>query len=98
VIPDEAIPELLRTVRQPTFITINVTDFWRRLTPDRRFGVVCFALPSTRVEELPNLLRLLFATAPFRTHRGRLGKIARVSPDRVQYYTTKSWAVQEVNW
>jgi hypothetical protein len=32
VIKDEAIPELLRQVKQPTFVTINHTDFWRRLS------------------------------------------------------------------
>ena len=26
-IPDEAIPALLRQARQPTFVTINTTDF-----------------------------------------------------------------------
>jgi hypothetical protein len=98
IITDDAIPDLLRTVRQPTFITINVADFWRRLTPDRRFGVVCFALPTTRVERLPALLRRLFATTPFRTRRSRLGKIVRVSPHQVQYYTAESWAVQEIEW
>jgi hypothetical protein len=29
VILDDAIPELLRAVRQATFVTINVRDFWR---------------------------------------------------------------------
>jgi hypothetical protein len=33
VILDEAIPMLLRIVSRPTFITINVADFWRRLAP-----------------------------------------------------------------
>jgi hypothetical protein len=37
IILDDAIPELLRSVRQPTFITLNVGDFWRRMAPDRRF-------------------------------------------------------------
>ena len=30
VIKDDAIPTLLKQVRQPTFITINADDFWRR--------------------------------------------------------------------
>ncbi len=64
---DDAVPELLRTVRQPTFVTINVSDFWRRLAPDRRFGMICFALPHFRAGEISLLLRRLFATDPFRT-------------------------------
>ena len=34
VILDEAIPMLLRAVSRPTFVTINIADFWRRLAPD----------------------------------------------------------------
>lgn len=97
-IPDEAIPELLRAARQPTFVTINVADFWRRLAPDRGFTVLCFALPHRRADEIPSLLRRLFAAEPFRTRRGRLGKIARVSHQGVQYYTVDSWAVQRIDW
>lgn len=33
VIKDDNIATLLLTVRNPTFITINVDDFWRRLPP-----------------------------------------------------------------
>ena len=43
LILDEAIPSLLRTVRQPTFVTINVDDFWRHTAPDARFVVICLA-------------------------------------------------------
>jgi len=34
VIKDEAIPLLLRRLKQPTFVTINDTDFWRRVPAD----------------------------------------------------------------
>jgi hypothetical protein len=91
---DEAIPALLRSVRQPTFATINVTDFWRQWTPDRKFCVACLDLPSRRIDEIPGLLRRLLATAPFHTRRGRLGKIARVRGRQVQYYTVDSWAIR----
>ena len=98
VIQDEAIPVLLRTARQPTFVTINVADFWRRLTPDTRFCIACFAVPHTRAEEVPNLLRRLFALEPFRTRGRRLGKIARVSQRQVQYYTAEARAVHRLDW
>ncbi len=97
-VPDDAIPELLRTVRQPTFVTINVSDFWRRLNPDRRFTIICLALPNARAPEIPALLRRLFATGPFRTRRDRIGKIALVSQKQVQFYTTDSRAVQKFEW
>jgi hypothetical protein len=65
LIPDDAIPELLRAARQPTFATINVDDFWRRLAPDRLFCILCFALSDKRVAELPGLLRQALPPALF---------------------------------
>lgn len=95
---DDAVPELLRRARFPSFVTINVNDFWRRLAPDNRFAILCFSLAHTEARTIPWLLRRLFATQPFRTRRNRMGKIARVSDQRAQYYTTKSWAIQTIDW
>jgi len=33
VIKDDAIPALLREQSLPTFVTINVRDFWRKVEP-----------------------------------------------------------------
>ena len=96
MIHDEAIPVLLRRVRLPTFVTINVDDFWRRTTPDAKYCIACFAVPHTRAEEVAPLLRRLFATQPFHTRRGRVGKIVRVSRRQIQYYSAESWAVRAV--
>jgi hypothetical protein len=98
VILDEAIPLLLRAVSRPTFVTINVADFWRHLLPDRRFCMVCCAVPHTRAEEVPDLLRRVLALEPFRTRSRRLGKMVRVSPQHVQYYTTDIRAIHLVAW
>jgi len=83
VILDEAIPMLLRAISRPTFVTSNVSDFWRRLAPDPRFCIVCCAVPHTRAEEVPDLLRRVLALEPFRTRDHRLGKIVRVSRQHV---------------
>ena len=98
VIEDETIPSLLRTVRQPTFVTINVSDFWRHMEPDPQFCITCFALPHSRAEEIPNLLRRLFTLAPFRTRKRRLSKIARVARKQVQFYAVESRVVQLIEW
>src|SRR5258705_10439113 len=37
VIKDEAIPTFLLRAKQPTFVTINHTDFWRRLAAEPSF-------------------------------------------------------------
>lgn len=51
VIKDDAIPELLRLLRQPVFVTINETDFWRKVVIDKRYCIVCFVMPDSRVRE-----------------------------------------------
>lgn len=98
VILDETIPALLRAAPRPTFVTINVADFWRRLVPDSRFCVVCCAVPHTRTEEVSPLLRRLFALEPFRTRRHRLGKVVRVSQRQVQYYTPEARVIHRFTW
>lgn len=89
VIKDNAIPSLLRRVRQPTFVTINVTDFWRRIPADEHYCVLCFPLPNRRVHEIPNLLRRLFRIPVFKTKVARMGKVALVSHHQVQYYQVR---------
>ena len=98
LIPDTDVPRLLHSVRQPTFVTINVSDFWRKISPDRRFCVVCLPLTDRDVEDVPILLRQLFKLGPFSTRQRRLGKIVRAGRERVQYYSIDSWAVQTVDW
>ncbi len=98
VIRDDAIPAILREGSQPTFVTINVEDFWRRLAPDTHFFVACFALSHSQAGNVATLLRQLFHLPPFRTRRLRSGKIARVSTEQVQFYTVNSWAVQTIRW
>ena len=86
LIKDEAIPTVLRSVRQPTFVTTNVGDFWRRIPAHSRYSVVCVALPNERLHELPPLLRRLLRLPEFNTKARRMGKVIRVSPSQLQYY------------
>ena len=96
LIKDEAIPALLRSVRQPTFVTTNVTDFWRRVPAHSRYSVVCVALPSERLHELPPLLRRLLRLPEFNTKAKRMGKVIRVSPSQLQYYERPGEAITHV--
>ena len=86
IIKDDAIPALLRQVRQPTFVTINVRDFWGRIPADNRYCILCFPLSHSRVNEISGLLRQVFRLPEFRTKAVRMGKIALVSRQRTQYY------------
>jgi len=98
VIRDDAIPMLLHAARRPTFVTINVLDFWRRIRPDPRFSIVCVAVPHTQALEVPALVRRLFRLAPFRTQHQRLGTVVRVSVQQVQYYTTTPAVIHRMAW
>lgn len=49
IIKDDAIAQLLRQQNQPTFVTINEKDFWRRVAIDKRFCVVCFVVADYEV-------------------------------------------------
>ena len=51
VIKDEVIPSLLRRLRQPTFVTINYTDFWRRVPADKSYCIVCLELPVAQANQ-----------------------------------------------
>jgi hypothetical protein len=97
-IKDDAIPVLLRTVRDPTFLTINVTDFWRKVAPEKHYCVICFPLAQPQAVQVSELLRCCLLLAPFRSKRRRMGKIVRVSESVIQFYDTASWAVQEILW
>ena len=88
IIKDDAIPALWRQQQQPTFVTINERDFWRRVAIDRSFCVVCFALPDLRAREIPELLRALFRNKEFQSKAERIGKVARVTEREVSYYTS----------
>ena len=96
VIKDDAIPVLLRQQHQATFVTINESDFWQRVTIDRRFCVVCFALPDSRASEIAQRLRAVFKSSAFRTKARRMGTVLRVTHTAVSYYTYRDPEIQTV--
>jgi len=87
VIKDDAIPGLLRRQNQPTFVTINEKDFWRKVVITSHYCIVCFTLPDSRAGEIPPLLRSLFQRIEFKTKAKRMGKVIRVSERETSYYT-----------
>ncbi len=87
VIKDDAIPGLLRAQNSPTFITINVSDFWCKVAADKKYCIVCFALPDSRAKEIPGSLRSILGRPEFSTKASRSGTVLRVIENRVSYYT-----------
>jgi len=98
VIKDEAIPALLRQAKQPTFVTINHRDFWRRTIAEKAFCLLCLKLTTDQTDELPGLLRRLFRFSEFKTKRARMSKVALVSQRVVQYYSVTSDLVHILGW
>ncbi len=87
IIKDDAIPHLLHQQSEPTFVTTNERDFWRKIQADTDYCIVCFALPDSRAREIDGRLRELFSLSEFKTKAQRMGKVIRVSDAGVSYYT-----------
>ena len=87
VVKDEAIPRLLQQEKNATFVTINESDFWKKIAINNHFCVVCFALSDSRAGEIPALLRILFQNPYFNTKKKRMGKVIRVTDRDVLYYS-----------
>ena len=98
VIKDEAIPALLRRLKQPTFVTIDYMDFWRRIPADNAFCIVCLELPTERVEDIPGRLRQLLRLPEFKTKKARMGKVVLVRETRLQYYSQHEKLVHILRW
>ena len=77
IIKDDVIPQLLSRTRQhPTFITINVRDFWNKVQINQGFCVVCFKIPDTQITMISVLLKALFQK--FKTKKQRAGHVFQI--------------------
>ena len=94
IIKDETIPALLRQRSQPTFVTINDRDFWRKVVADQRYCIVCFVFSDAQAREIPRALRALLRRPEFRTKAQRMGKVIRVTNDDMSYYTVSDRQVR----
>jgi hypothetical protein len=98
VIKDEAIRSLLLTRKNPVFVTINSSDFWRKIEPHPRYWVVCFPFPIERQNEIPDLLLRLLRHREFGTTGKRIGKIIRVTEREIQFYGRSEPSPKKVGW
>lgn len=83
---DDVIGVLLLRLKDPTFITINYHDFWRKIDAHPGFCVICFNLPMERAREIPGSLRMIFSLREWSTKRKRMGKVISVSGRTLRYY------------
>lgn len=97
VIKDERVPTILRELRQPTFVTIDM-GFWNARLRDPRFCILCFPLSNEEQRAIPSLLRHLLRMSEFATKAARMGKVARVSPMQVDYWQLGDEQPRRLTW
>lgn len=97
VIKDERVPVLLRQLRLPTFITIDM-GFWDRTLVDARYCILCFPLRNEEQDQLPQLLRRLLKLPEFHTKATRMGKVARISTSRIDYWRLADEQMYNLAW
>jgi hypothetical protein len=86
VIKDDAIPELLLSVKRPTLVTINYKDFWRKIAAHRGYCAVCIDLPNERWAEVSPIVRDLLRRPDYRTKNSRMGKVISWRDGAVKHY------------
>ena len=95
IIKDEAIPVLLAQQSHPVFVTINVNDFWQRLPMSDKFCLVCFAVTTSEIPQIPDLLRRLLRHADFSAKAKRAGKAVRITVQgNATFYTVGDEAIR----
>jgi hypothetical protein len=98
VIKDDNISPILINQNQPTFVTINTIDFWKKIEAHKNYCIICFAIDDTRVREIPDTLRTIFIFDEFKTKALRMGKIVRVSDQEIRFYTVEDKTVKRIGW
>jgi hypothetical protein len=86
LIKDDAIPTLLRAHSGCLFVTQDPDDFWKRFPSDPSYCVIGLSAGFPVTHTSP-LVRAVLRLSGFRTRRERVGKIARVTQGKVEYYT-----------
>ncbi len=94
---DDRVPEILRTLKQATFITID-QGFWDRSLCHPNYGILYFSLRSDQEELLPPLLRALLRRPEFRTRASRMGKVARVGTTNLAWWQFQTPELLQVAW
>ncbi|HEV2948427.1 MAG TPA: hypothetical protein VGX70_13700 [Gemmataceae bacterium] len=84
LILDDRIPEILNSLSKPTFVTID-QGFWHPRWCHANYCILCFVLRTDQQNWLPKMLQSLLRHKEFRTRTRRMGKVARVSRNLIEY-------------
>lgn len=94
---DERILQILRSQKQPTFVTLDA-GFYHKRRRDRRYCLIYFALPHLEQSRLPGLLRRLFRLPGFKTKAARMGKVVRASDEKIEFWQVGDENRHTVRW
>ncbi len=90
---DEIIPRLLRLSR-PTFFSRD-SDFYRRELAHARY---CLVWLDADVEETAFFIRRVLNHTALNTQAKRMGKVVRVHPDGLEYWTKAASSPTKLDW
>ena len=93
-IADENIVPLLLRLKKPTLLTRD-EDFWDRHLAHARYAAVWF---DVEVEETAFWIKRFLGHPLFRTSAQRLGKVVRVRPSGIEYWTKNATGLAHVEW
>ncbi len=82
---DDRVPEILRTLQQPTFLTID-HGFWNRELCHPKYCILYFECSKDEQETLPKFLLRLLHLKEFPTRSSRMGKVARINRTAIEYW------------
>jgi hypothetical protein len=95
LVKDEAIPMLLQAVAQPTFVTINISVFWKILPPHTGYCIIAADLRQEDSLEVGDLLRRCLRLSEFRTKNNRMGKVILLRPKHLEYYSLERRIIRQ---
>ena len=92
---DDRIPEILLTLKKPSFITID-QGFWSRAWCHPDYAILYFALRDE--ERIPERLLAFLRHPEFRTRNQRMGKVFRISKSKIEFWEYSSQTLEKVFW
>lgn|SRR5574341_1521430 len=72
---DSEIPHYLMRLRQPTFVTINYTDWNKSHLVHSAYCIVSLKLTNEESLSVPSVLREILSLPDYKTKRRRMGKV-----------------------
>ena len=97
IVLDDRVPQILLTLKQPTFVTID-QGFWNRRWCHPKYCIPYFALRDDQQELLPGLLRALLRQPEFRSRSSRMGRVARVSSASIESWSFQASRMEPIAW